>query len=37
MSGRKREDEGPSAGERVMDVATGAWVGRMTGAADKEA
>jgi hypothetical protein len=37
MSGRKREDEGPSAGERVMDVATGAWVGRMTGAADREA
>jgi hypothetical protein len=36
VGGAKRKEEGPTAGERVMDVATGAWVGRMTGAADRE-
>jgi hypothetical protein len=37
VSGRKREgDEGPTLTERVMDVSTGAWVGRMTGAPGKE-
>lgn len=33
ISGRRREgDEGPSLGERVVSVGTGAWVGQMTGA-----
>ncbi len=36
VSGRKRDDEGPTLTERVMDVSTGAWVGRMTGAPGKE-
>jgi hypothetical protein len=36
LAGHKREDgEGPSTGERVMSVATGAWVGSMTGAGGK--
>jgi hypothetical protein len=36
VSGRKRGDEGPTLTERVMDVSTGAWVGRMTGAPGQE-
>jgi hypothetical protein len=37
LSGRKREDEeGPSVTERVLEVSTGGWVGRMTGAAEKK-
>jgi hypothetical protein len=29
---RRRGEEGPGLGERVMEVSTGAWVGKMTGA-----
>jgi hypothetical protein len=36
VAGRKREgEEGPTLGERVLSVGTGAWVGRMTGAPGK--
>ena len=35
VSGRKREDEGPTLSERVVSVGTGAWVGKMTGAPGK--
>ena len=35
VSGRKREDEGPTVTERVVTVSTGAWVGKMTGAPGK--
>jgi hypothetical protein len=38
LSGRARGrgEEGPSVGERVMEVSTGAWVGKMTGAGQTE-
>ena len=37
VGGRKRDgEEGPTLTERVMDVSTGAWVGRMTGAPGQE-
>ncbi len=36
VSGRKREEDAPTLTERVMEVGTGAWVGRMTGAPGKE-
>jgi hypothetical protein len=35
LAGRKRDEVGPTVGERVLAAGTGAWVGRMTGAENR--